>query len=70
MTQTDLSFEQALSELQRVVAELESDDGNLEASLARYERGGYRVSGLYPVSRNPDLSVIEVDCVLVNKNGR
>jgi FkbM family methyltransferase len=38
--------------------------------LARYERGGFRVSGLYPVSRNPDLSVIEVDCVLVNKNGR
>lgn len=35
----DLTFEQALAELQRIVAELESGDGNLEASLARYETG-------------------------------
>jgi FkbM family methyltransferase len=37
-------------------------------TLACYERHGFQVSGLYPVSRNPDLAVIEVDCVLINKN--
>lgn len=41
----------------------------LEA-LERYERSGFHVSGLYPVSRNPDLSVIEMDCVLVSRHGR
>jgi FkbM family methyltransferase len=39
-------------------------------ALACYERGGFRVSGLYPVSRNSDLSVIEVDCVLVSNSAR
>ncbi|HOD28863.1 MAG TPA: FkbM family methyltransferase [Syntrophales bacterium] len=39
-------------------------------SLACYERSGFQVSGLYPVSRNPNLTIIEVDCVLVNKNPR
>lgn len=34
-------------------------------SLAAYEARGFRVSGLYPVSRNSDLAVIEVDCVLI-----
>ncbi len=36
---TDLSFEQALAQLQQVVAELEKGDGSLEESLARYEQG-------------------------------
>ena len=42
MTQTDfsdLTFEQALAQLQKLVEELESGDGSLEESLARYERG-------------------------------
>lgn len=39
-------------------------------ALACYERGGFRVSGLYPVSRNPDLTVIEVNCVLLSKGDR
>jgi exodeoxyribonuclease VII small subunit len=39
MTPTELTFEQALTELQHIVAELESGDGDLEASLARYEAG-------------------------------
>ena len=38
-TPITLTFEQAVAELQRIVADLESGDGNLEASLARYERG-------------------------------
>lgn len=41
----------------------------LEA-LARYERAGFRASGLYPVSRDDDLAIIELDCVLVNQNTR
>ncbi|HEY52762.1 MAG TPA: exodeoxyribonuclease VII small subunit [Caldilineae bacterium] len=36
---SDLTFEQALAELQSIVQELESGDGSLDESLARYERG-------------------------------
>ena len=42
MTQSDLSeltFEQALAQLQSLVEELERGDGSLEESLARYEQG-------------------------------
>lgn len=35
-------------------------------ALGLYERQGFVPSGLYPVSRNDDLSVIEMDCVLIN----
>jgi exodeoxyribonuclease VII small subunit len=34
-----LSFEQALSELERIVAELESGKTDLEQSIGAYERG-------------------------------
>ena len=34
-----LTFEQALNELQTIVARLESGDGDLEENLALYERG-------------------------------
>ncbi|NOX61481.1 MAG: exodeoxyribonuclease VII small subunit [Chloroflexi bacterium] len=37
--QNDLTFEQALNELQTIVARLESGDGSLEENLALYERG-------------------------------
>jgi exodeoxyribonuclease VII small subunit len=42
MTQTDfsdLTFEQALAQLQTLVDELEPGDASLEESLARYEQG-------------------------------
>lgn len=35
-------------------------------ALRLYEGKGFVPSGLYPVSRNDDLSVIEMDCVLIN----
>ena len=35
----DLSFEQALAELERIVAELESGQAPLERSIEMYERG-------------------------------
>ena len=35
----DLSFEQALSELEKIVAELESGQAPLERSIEMYERG-------------------------------
>ncbi|MEH6590012.1 MAG: FkbM family methyltransferase [Halioglobus sp.] len=35
-------------------------------SLAIYEGHGFKVSGFYPITRNKDLSLNEVDCVLVN----
>ncbi|MCS7038420.1 MAG: exodeoxyribonuclease VII small subunit [Anaerolineae bacterium] len=36
---THLTFEQALAELQRTVAALEAGGGDLESSIAHYERG-------------------------------
>ncbi len=36
---TDLTFEQALTQLQKLVDELENGDGSLEESLLRYEQG-------------------------------
>ena len=35
----NLTFDEALAELQRTVAELEAGGGSLEASIAGYERG-------------------------------
>lgn len=35
----DLTFEQALAELERIVHDLEEGETGLEESLARYERG-------------------------------
>ena len=34
-------------------------------SLSTFEDAGFSVSGLYPITRNTDLSLNEVDCVLV-----
>jgi exodeoxyribonuclease VII small subunit len=36
---SELTFEQTLAELQNIVQELETDDGSLDDSLSRYERG-------------------------------
>ena len=38
----------------------------LEA-LAAYEKKGFAVSGIYPIDRNSDMSLIEADCLLVNR---
>jgi len=35
-------------------------------SLSAFESNGFHVSGMYPVTRNEDLTLNEVDCVLVN----
>ncbi len=35
-------------------------------SLAEYEKSGFGVSGFYPITRNKNLTLNEVDCVLVN----
>lgn len=37
-------------------------------ALAKYEAAGFSASGLYPISRNADLSLIEMDCMLVNRS--
>lgn len=34
-------------------------------ALARYEQAGFRVSGMYPITRNADLTLNEMDCMLV-----
>ena len=37
-------------------------------SLKNYEQHGFIVTGLYPISRKKDLSVIEIDCFMLNTN--
>lgn len=39
---------------------------NYMQSLSTFEAAGFAVSGFYPITRNKDLSLNEVDCVLVN----
>jgi FkbM family methyltransferase len=39
---------------------------NYFQSLSTYEAAGFAVSGFYPITRNKNLSLNEVDCVLVN----
>jgi FkbM family methyltransferase len=34
-------------------------------AIAEYEKGGFEISGLYPVTSEPDGRVIEYDCVMV-----
>jgi hypothetical protein len=34
--------------------------------LGRYEDHGFAVTGIFPVSRKTDMTIIEVDCMLVN----
>ncbi|MEA2061877.1 MAG: FkbM family methyltransferase [Thermodesulfobacteriota bacterium] len=36
-------------------------------SLKIFEEYGFIISGLYPISRKKDLSVVEMDCILLNK---
>jgi FkbM family methyltransferase len=36
-------------------------------TLATYQKHGFSVSGMYSVNRNDDLSLIEIDCVMVNR---
>jgi FkbM family methyltransferase len=40
---------------------------NYTQSLSTFERAGFSVSGFYPITRNKNLSLNEVDCVLVNE---
>jgi FkbM family methyltransferase len=35
-------------------------------ALRKYEKHGFIVTGLYPISRKSDLSVIEMDCFMIN----
>jgi FkbM family methyltransferase len=62
---------QSLSRVQAVLSEISliavyNDMPNYKQSLSTFEAAGFSVSGLYPITRNKDLSLNEVDCVLVN----
>lgn len=39
-----------------------------QTALRTYEGAGFQMSGIYPVSRNKDLSIIEMDCCLVKRS--
>lgn len=42
---------------------------NFIETLSEFDKSGFSISGLYPVSRdNTNLKLIEIDCVLVNNN--
>jgi hypothetical protein len=60
-----------LPQIQGVLSELSliavyNDMPGYKQSLSTFEEAGFSVSGLYPITRNKDLSLNEVDCVLVN----
>ena len=61
----------ALSDVSVILSELSliavyNDMPSYKESLETYEDAGFFVSGFYPITRNKDLSLNEIDCVLVN----
>jgi len=56
----DLTFEQALAELDRIVRELEDGKIGLEDSLARYEQGVNLLKKCYSRLRNAELRIQEL----------
>jgi len=61
-----LSFEQALAELERIVAELESGEAPLEASIQRYERGARLKAHC---ERKLEAARLRVEKIVVGPNG-
>lgn len=59
-----LNVRGVLSELSLIA--VYNDMPGYKQSLSTFEEAGFSVSGLYPITRNKDLSLNEVDCVLVN----
>jgi hypothetical protein len=53
-----------LSELSLIA--VYQDMPNFMQSLSTFNNAGFLVSGFYPITRNENLSLNEVDCVLVN----
>ncbi len=43
-----------------------NDTPSYKQSLSTFEAAGFSVSGMYPITRNNNLSLNELDCVLVN----
>ena len=37
-------------------------------SLGVFEKNSFKISGIYPISKKSDLTIVEMDCVLVNTN--
>jgi exodeoxyribonuclease VII small subunit len=58
--QNDLTFEQALAELDRIVRELEDGKVGLEESLARYEQGVALLKKCYGQLRRAELRIQEL----------
>ena len=58
--QNDLTFEQALAELDRIVRELEDGKVGLEESLARYEQGVSLLKKCYTQLRRAELRIQEL----------
>ena len=58
--ETDLTFEQALAELDRIVRELEDGKVGLEESLTRYEQGVSLLKKCYAQLRRAELRIQEL----------
>jgi exodeoxyribonuclease VII small subunit len=55
-----LPFEQALSELERILRNLEDGTSSLEESLAQYERGVGLLKGCYQQLRDAEQRIVKV----------
>ena len=56
----ELTFEEALAQLQKIIAELEEGDGSLETDLARYEEGMKLITFSTQLLDNAELRVQEL----------
>lgn len=59
-TQDNLTFEQALAELERIVHELEDGQTSLEDSLARYEQGVHLLKRCHTQLRQAEQRILLV----------
>ncbi len=59
-TETKITFEQALAELERIVHELEDGKTGLEETLARYEEGVALLRRCYGQLRQTEQRIVEL----------
>jgi exodeoxyribonuclease VII small subunit len=59
-TDDNLTFEEALGELERIVHELEDGQVDLEASLARYEKGVGLLKRCYAQLRQAEQRIVQL----------
>lgn len=66
MTNRNLSYEEALKELEQIIEELEGDDLSLKDSLEKFKRGVFLYNYCNEILRNVEG---EIKILIVDENG-